>query len=185
MECWRRSGASLLSSPLYLSEEIASVGFGQRKGSFVAELNKLAPDFTLTAHTGEEIKLSDFRGKSAVALVFYPAAFTGRCTGELCELRDNIAMFEHGSIELLAISCDHPGSLAAFAAQEGYDFTLLSDFWPHGEVSRAYDAFIEERGLATRKTIVIDRDGIVRAQFETSPGVARDLASYREALAKL
>lgn len=151
----------------------------------MAELDKLAPDFSLISHRGEEIRLSDFQGESAVALVFYPAAFTGRCTGELCELRDNIAMFQQDGVELLAISCDHPGSLAAFAREEGYDFTLLSDFWPHGAVAREYDAFIEERGFATRKTIVIDRDGIVRAAFETSPGQARDLAAYREALAKL
>ncbi|WP_293696906.1 peroxiredoxin [uncultured Agrococcus sp.] len=151
----------------------------------MAELDKIAPDFTLTSHRGEHVALSDFRGKSAVALVFYPAAFTGRCTGELCELRDNLAMFERDGVELLAISCDHPGSLAAFAEQEGYTFSLLSDFWPHGEVSRAYGAFIEERGLATRKTVLIDRDGVIRAQFETSPGEARDLGSYRDALARL
>lgn len=151
----------------------------------MAELNKMAPDFSLTSHSGEEIRLADFHGKKPVVLMFYPAAFTGRCTGELCELRDNMAMFEDDGVELLAISCDHPGSLAAFAKEEGYEFTLLSDFWPHGEVSRAYDAFIEEKGFATRKTVVIDREGVIRAQFETSPGEARDLASYREALAQL
>lgn len=144
-----------------------------------------APEFALTSHTGEEVRLTDFRGASAVALVFYPAAFTGRCTGELCELRDNIGMFAAEGVELLAISCDHPGSLGAFAEQEGFDFTLLSDFWPHGEVARAYEAFIEQRGVATRKTVLIDREGILRAQFETSPGEARDLAAYREALTRL
>lgn len=149
------------------------------------QIGETAPGFTLTGHTGEEVALADFRGVSAVALVFYPAAFTGRCTGELCELRDNLGLFEDEDVELLAISCDHPGSLVAFAEQEGYEFTLLSDFWPHGAVAQAYGAFIPERGLASRKTVLIDRDGIIRAQFETSPGEPRPLSAYRAALAEL
>ena len=144
-----------------------------------------APEFTLTSHTGEEVSLLDFRGKRPVALVFYPAAFTGRCTGELCELRDNLSMFADDGVELLAVSCDHAGSLGAFAEQEGFAFTLLSDFWPHGAVSKAYGVFLEDKGIATRATVLIDQDGVVRDAFETSPGESRDLARYREALERI
>lgn len=144
-----------------------------------------APEFTLTSHTGEQVSLADFRGKRAVTLVFYPAAFTGRCTGELCELRDNFSVFADDDVELLAISCDHPGSLKAFAEAEGFEFTLLSDHWPHGEVSKAYGAFLDDKGFATRATVLIDKEGIVRDAFETSPGESRDLARYRDAVASI
>ena len=144
-----------------------------------------APEFTLTSHNGESVSLADFRGKRAVTLVFYPAAFTGRCTGELCELRDNFGMFDDDDVELLAISCDHPGSLSAFAEAEGLTFTLLSDHWPHGDVAKAYGVFLEDKGFANRATVLIDKDGIVRDAFVTSPGEARDLARYRDALASI
>lgn len=144
-----------------------------------------APEFTLTSHTGESVSLGDYRGKQNVTLVFYPAAFTGRCTGELCELRDNFSMFTDDDVELLAVSCDHAGSLGAFAEQEGFDFTLLSDFWPHGAVSQSYGVFLDDKGVATRATVLIDQDGVVRDAFETSPGESRDLARYREALERI
>lgn len=143
-----------------------------------------APDFTLIDHRGEEVTLSALRG-TPVALVFYPLAFTGTCTGELCELRDNIAMFDDAGVELLAISVDSKATLARFAEEEGYTFRLLSDFWPHGEVAQQYDAFLTQRGIATRATFLIDAAGIVRAAFRTQPGEARELQAYREALAAL
>lgn len=142
----------------------------------------LAPDFTLTDHHGEAVTLSELRG-TPVALVFFPLAFTGRCTGELCELRDSIAMFDDASVQLLAISVDSHATLARFAEEEGYGFRLLSDFWPHGEVAKAYDAFLPERGIATRATFLIDAEGRIVETFRTSPGEARDLESYRAALA--
>lgn len=147
-------------------------------------VGELAPDFTLTDHHGESVTLSELRG-APVALVFFPLAFTGRCTGELCELRDSIAMFDDASVQLLAISVDSHATLARFAEEEGYGFRLLSDFWPHGGVAQAYDAFVPERGFATRATFVIDAEGVLRATFRTSPGEARDLGAYREALASL
>ena len=94
-----------------------------------------------------------------MVLVFYPFAFSGVCTGELCEIRDNLDDFAAAAAEVLAISCDHFFSLRAYAEQDGYTFSLLSDFWPHGEVSRALDQFDEEVGCATRATLILDRDG--------------------------
>ena len=146
------------------------------------EINELAPDFELVNQHGETVRLSNYRGKSPVVLVFYPLSFSGTCTGELCELRDNLALFEHAGVELLAISVDSKFVQAKFAAQEGYKFQLLADFWPHGAVTQNYDAFLAEKGHGTRLTVVIDKDGIVRAKFATSPGQARSLADYRKAL---
>lgn len=148
------------------------------------EMDTQAPDFALSNQYGEEIRLSDFRGRPVV-LVFFPLAFTGRCTGELCELRDNLAMFAEDGVELIGISVDSKASLRAWAEQEGYDFTLLADFWPHGAVAKQYGVFLEDRGVATRATFVIDADGVIRAAFRTDPGQARSLEDYRAALARL
>ena len=141
-----------------------------------------APDFTLTNQFGEAVSLSSFRGKKPVVLVFYPLSFSGICTGELCELRDNLSMLESDGIELLAISVDSKFVQAKFAEQEGYKFSVLADFWPHGKVAKQYEVFIEEHGIATRATVVIDMNGVVVAKFETAPGEPRKLSDYKKAL---
>lgn len=144
-----------------------------------------APDFTLSDQHGEELSLSELVEESPVALVFFPLAFSGICTDELCELRDNLAVFSDSGVRLLGVSVDSVHTLKAWAEQEGYDFSILSDFWPHGEVARRYEAFVEEKGFATRATLLIGKGREVLASFETVPGEARDLAAYREAVAAL
>jgi peroxiredoxin len=144
-----------------------------------------APDFELPNQFGETVRLSDFRGRKAVALVFFPFAFSGICTGELCELRDNITLFRDDDVELLGISVDQKYALRAWAEQEGYDFTLLSDFWPHGDTAKQYGVFLDGPGMSNRATFLIDKDGIIRESFITAPGEARSLEAYREALAEL
>lgn len=144
-----------------------------------------APDFELSNQFGERIRLSDFRGKKSVALVFYPLAFSGTCTTELCELRDNIALFKSNDIELMGISVDSKATLRAWAEHEGYDFTLLADFWPHGAVAREYGVFLEEKGYANRATFLIDTHGEICASFVTAPGQARPFDEYTAAVAKL
>ena len=146
------------------------------------EIDTRAPDFELPNQFGEHVRLSDFAGKSPVALVFFPLAFSSTCTTELCALRDNLSLFKEHGVELLGISVDSKATLRAFADQEGYDFTLLADFWPHGAVAKEYGVFIEEKGFATRATFVIDTKGIIRAGFKTAPGEARSLDEYRMAL---
>ena len=141
-----------------------------------------APDFTLTNQHGEEVTLSSFQGKKPVVLVFYPLSFSGTCTGELCEIRDNLTLFDSADVALLAISVDSKFTQAKFAEDQGYDFDLLADFWPHGAVSQLYDVFLEEKGHGTRGTFVISIDGELVAKFITSPGQARDLNSYKKAL---
>jgi len=146
------------------------------------EIDTRAPDFELPNQFGEHIRLSDFAGKKPVALVFFPLAFSSTCTTELCTLRDNLSLFQQHGVELLGISVDSKASLRAYAEQEGYEFNLLADFWPHGAVAKEYGVFLEEKGYANRATFVIDVKGIIRAAFKTSPGEARSLDEYQAAL---
>lgn len=151
----------------------------------VIHVGDIAPDFTLSDQHGEELTLSELVAEQPVVLVFFPLAFSGICTGELCELRDNIGIFGDARVRLLGISVDSVHALRAWSTEEGYEFSILSDFWPHGAVAREYGAFVEERGIATRATVVIGADRRVLASFETAPGQARDFAAYREAVAAL
>ena len=140
-----------------------------------------APDFELANQFGEPVRLSDFRGRN-VAIVFYPFAFSGICTGELCEIRDNLALFEDADAVVLAVSVDSKFAQRAYAEKEGYGFDLLADFWPHGAVAKEYGVFLEEKGYANRATFLIDVKGVIRASFITAPGEARSLQEYRAAL---
>jgi peroxiredoxin len=144
-----------------------------------------APDFELIDQYGESVRLSSFRGKRPVAVVFVPLAFSGICTNEMCALSDNIALFADAGVELLAISVDSTFALRAWADRESFPFRLLADFWPHGQVAKEYGVFLAERGQATRATFLIDTAGIIRASFITAPGEPRDIAAYRAALAEL
>jgi peroxiredoxin len=144
-----------------------------------------APDFELVNQFGETVKLSDFRGKKPVVLVFYPLSFSGICTGELCEIRDNFAKFESENVELLAISVDSKYVQKQFADHEGYKFSVLADFWPHGAVAQKYGVFIEDAGIANRATFVINANGDLVSKFITAPGQARSLDEYDRALASL
>jgi peroxiredoxin len=149
------------------------------------QVGRPAPDFELKDHTGGVVRLSDHRGKHPVALVFYPFAFSGICTGELCEIRDNLSVFSDADVQVLGISCDPVYSLRAYAEAQGYQFPLLSDFWPHGAVAKEYGVFLEQAGMASRGTFLIDVDGVLRWSVVNAPGEARPLAAYREAVAAL
>lgn len=140
-----------------------------------------APNFALSNQFGETVSLDALRGRPVV-LVFYPLSFSGICTGELCELRDNLSMFETSGAELLAVSVDSKFVQAKFAEQEGYKFSVLADFWPHGAVAQSYGVFLEDKGIATRATFVIDSEGFVVAKMLNGPGEARSLAEYKKAL---
>ncbi|MER6155676.1 peroxiredoxin [Streptomyces sp. NPDC001868] len=141
-----------------------------------------APDFELKDNHGATVRLSDFRGEKNVVVLFYPFAFTGVCTGELCELRDNLPKFVNDDVQLLAVSNDSIHTLRVFAEQEGLDYPLLSDFWPHGEVSRAYGVFDADKGCAVRGTFIVDKEGVVRWSVVNALPDARDLNEYLAAL---
>ena len=149
------------------------------------EVGDVAPEFELKNQFGEVVKLTDYRGKSNVVLLFYPKAFTGTCTAELCAIRDDRADFVTDSTVTLGVSCDSPDTLKAFAESQGYDFNLLSDWWPHGATAQAYGVFLEERGFALRATFIIDKQGVVRWKVVNSPADARSNSDYRAALAEI
>lgn len=149
------------------------------------EIGQPAPDFTLTNQYGEQVTLSDYRGEKNVLLMFYPFAFTGTCTGELCTIRDRYTDFVNDDSVVLSVSCDSHHTLRVFAEQEGLTHQMLSDFWPHGEVSKAYGVFIEAKGFATRGSFVIDKDGVLRWSVINGPGEARSADDYVAALADL
>ena len=144
-----------------------------------------APEFELVNQYGETVSLSDFRGKKPVVIVFYPLSFSGICTGELCEIRDNFAKFEKENVELLAISVDSKFVQKQFAEHEGYKFSVLADFWPHGAVAQSYGIFDDARGCALRGTFVIDKEGIIRWSVVNGLGDARSNDDYKAALAAL
>lgn len=150
------------------------------------EVGQQAPDFELTDQNRNRVKLSDFRGKSNVALVFYPFTFTGVCQGELCTLRDDLPSFERSGVQVLAVSCDSPFAQAKWSEEQGFKFPVLADFWPHGEVSRSYGVFNEAVGCANRQTFVIDKDGNVVSTFASADlGTPRAKEEYEKALAGL
>ena len=147
-------------------------------------IGQAAPDFENVNQHGEKVSLSSFKGKSNVLLMFYPYSFSGACTGELCALRDDLAAFQNDNVQLLAISCDQMYAQRAFADKEGYKFPVLSDFWPHGGVAKAYGVFEESKGCASRASFLIDKAGILR--WEVKNGwAARQNADYKAAIAAL
>ena len=150
----------------------------------VPALGDAAPDFELLNQFGEPVRLSELRGRNVV-LVFFPFAFSGICTGELCEIRDNLALFEDADAVVLGISVDSKFTQRAYAEKEGYAFDLLADFWPHGAVAGQYGVFDAESGMARRGTFIIDAGGVVRYVVVNPRGQARDFNEYRAALAGL
>jgi peroxiredoxin len=149
------------------------------------EIGDEAPDFELPDQHGTPVKLSSFRGAKNVVLVFYPLAFSPVCSGELCALREDFPEVDRDDVELITVSVDSLFAHRAWADAENFQFSLLADFWPHGAVAQQYGVFDEGRGLATRGTFVIDKNGIVRWYVVNPIPQARDIADYQKALSAL
>jgi peroxiredoxin len=149
------------------------------------EVGDSAPDFELKDQHGTPVKLSDFHGKKDVVLVFFPLAFSGVCTGELCTIRDELPTLGGDDVQVVAVSVDSVFAQRAWSEKEGYQFPVLSDFWPHGAVAKAYGIFDDEKGIATRGTFIIDKQGAVRWKVQNAIPDARDIGDYRKALAEL
>jgi peroxiredoxin len=149
------------------------------------DLGASAPDFALKDQNNQEVRLRDFHDRKAVLLVFYPLTFTGTCQGELTEIRDNIGFYANETVQVLAVSVDSTYSHKVWALQEGFEFPLLADFWPHGGVAQSYGVFNSTAGIANRGTFLIDRTGVIRFAEEVGPGATRDQAAWRQAIAAL
>jgi peroxiredoxin len=143
-----------------------------------------APDFSLPDQDKQVVSLADLRG-APVLLVFYPFAFSGTCTGELCQLRDELAVYTDAGVKVVAVSTDPVFSLKAFREKESFDFPLLSDFWPHGATAQAYGVFNEKAGMALRGTFLIDADGTVAFAEVNQPGDPREQSGWKNAVGSL
>jgi len=149
------------------------------------DVGTTAPDFTLKDQNNQEVTLSSYQGNKNVLLVFYPLAFTGTCQGELCQVRDELPKFENDDTAVLAVSVGASPSHKVWAAEQGYTFPLLADFWPHGAVAQTYGVFNEATGFANRGTFVIDRSGVIQFAEMNGPGEARDQSGWDKALSAL
>ena len=143
-----------------------------------------APDFSLRSQHGQTVTLDDLAGAPAL-LVFYPFAFSGICSGELADLRDHRAAFQDAGVRVVAVSCDPMFALRVFDDRDGLGFTLLSDFWPHGETARAYGCFDNEMGAALRSSFLLDADAIVRWSVHHGAGERRDVGLHLQAMSFL
>lgn len=144
-----------------------------------------APDFTLFDSDTQKVSLSDYKGKNVV-LLFFPFAFSGVCTQELCGMRDELKEYNHLNAEVIAISVDSPFTLARFKKEENYNFPLLSDF--NKETAKSYGALYDEflfetRGVAKRSAFVIDKDGLI--QYAEVLEDAHDLPDFNAIKARL
>ncbi len=144
-----------------------------------------APLFKLFASDKSEVKLSSFKGRNVV-LLFFPQAFTGTCTTELCSVRDNMNIYSSLNAEVLAISVDSVFTLARFKEEQGFNFPLLSDF--NKKVSKAYGAQYKDwilgmKGVAKRSAFVVDKKGIIQyAEVLESAGDLPDFDKIKQAL---
>jgi peroxiredoxin len=131
-----------------------------------------APDFTLRNQDGDDVSLSDFRGKKLL-LVFYPFDFSQVCSDQLSVYQEVKPEIEARGVEMVGISVDSPYAHKAFQEKLGIDTTLLSDFEPKGETAKAYGSFVDAVGMANRTLVLIDEDGTVEWAYESpSPGEA-------------
>lgn len=148
-------------------------------------VGSIAPDFTLADQNGARHSLADLHAETAILLVFFPFAFSGICTGELDEIRDDFGAFQNERVQVVGISCDPMFALRAWDDKEGYFFPLLSDFWPHGAVSTAYGVFEPTGGFATRGTFLVGTDGRIVWSLINGPGERRDFDGFRAVAATL
>ena len=128
------------------------------------EIGQQSPDFSLYDSDKNKITLSQFNGRN-VLLLFFPFAFTGTCTKELCSVRDNITLYDNANAQIFGISVDSLYTLAKYKEEQQLNFPLLSDF--NKEVSAAYSCLYdyfsyEMRGVSKRSAFIIDRRGIIR-----------------------
>lgn len=154
------------------------------------QVAQTAPTFSLFDSAMKPVALVDFAGNKNVLLLFFPMAFTGVCTSELCGVRDDIAKYNNANAEVLAISVDSVFTLAKFKEDQAYNFTLLSDF--NKEVSTDYGTIYESftgmgmKGVSKRSAFVIDKAGVVQyAEVLESAGDVPNFEAINEILAKL
>jgi peroxiredoxin len=144
--------------------------WSQTAGKTHLKVGDSAPDFTLPSTAGQSVKLSDFRGKKNVVLAFYPAAFTGGCTKEMQAYQFNLAKFDGVDTQVFGVSTDNTPSQKRFAEDLKVTFPMLSDFATR-KVSTDYGVLMADKGIASRATFVIDKQGLIQHVEEGSAAI--------------
>ncbi|MFC4262297.1 redoxin domain-containing protein [Ferruginibacter yonginensis] len=154
------------------------------------QIGSTAPDFSLFDSGMKKVNLADFKGQKNVLLLFFPMAFTGVCTAELCGVRDDIAKYENANAAVLGISVDSVFTLAKYKEEQSYNFPLLSDF--NKEVSTAYESIYASftnmamKGVSKRSAFIIDKQGIIQyAEVLESAGDVPNFEAINTTLAHL
>jgi len=144
-----------------------------------------APEFSLKDQNENEVTLESLKGKKSL-IIFVPFAFSGVCTGEICELEANTSQLQELDANVVVVSVDSAFSNAAWAKEQGVNIPVLADFWPHGEVAKAFGNFNQELGCANRTAFVLDKDGVVAKAIPSADiGSARSFTEYTEALSAI
>lgn len=144
-----------------------------------------APAFELPNQDREMVNLDALKGRKSL-VVFIPFPFTGICEGELCMIRDNLAGLGDLDANVVAITVHAVPTIKAWADANHFGFSVLSDYWPHGEVAKAYGAFNDQVGAANRYTFVLDETATVQSIIATeSLGIGREFDEYTKALAAI
>jgi peroxiredoxin len=133
----------------------------------VIEVGEKAPDFSLPNHKGEQISLSDFRGRK-VMLAFYPSDFSPVCSDQLSIYQEVKPDLDEAGLEVVGVSIDHSWAHRAFRKELNLDFTLLADFHPKGQVAELYGAYLPDYGTSNRSLVLVDPEGVVSWVYEST-----------------
>jgi len=148
-------------------------------------VGEAAPSFELYNQDREQVSLDSLKGSKSL-IVFIPFPFTGTCSGEVCMIRDNLAELADLDANVVVITVDTVPVNKKWSDENNLNFSVLSDYWPHGVTAQAYGAFNDKFGAANRYTFVLDKEGTVRDIINTeSLGVAREFAAYTAALGEI
>lgn len=144
-----------------------------------------APSFELYDQDKNLVSLESLKGSKSL-IVFIPFPFTGHCDDEGCAIRDNLAKLNDLDAKVVVITVHGVPVAKKWATENGFEFPVLSDYWPHGVTAQAYGAFNEQAGCANRYSFVLDADGVIREVINTEAlSIPREFEKYTEALSKL
>jgi peroxiredoxin len=132
----------------------------------VIKVGEKAPDFSLPNHKGEQVSLSDFRGRK-VMLAFYPSDFSPVCSDQLSIYQEVKPDLDEAGLEVVGVSIDHSWAHRAFRKELNLDFTLLADFHPKGQVAELYGAYLPDYGTSNRSLVLVDPEGVVSWVYES------------------
>ena len=148
----------------------------------MVDIGEKLPNFELTNVNREKMKTEDFLGEKTM-FVFMPFPFSGVCTPEVCELRDNSSLMEEANMNTVIITVGAWATNLTWATQYDIKFPILADFWPHGEVAQKFGCFNEKVGTAMRYSYLTNEENIITEIIKSDEfPIARDFSEYRKSL---